>query len=108
MLRVTSVESGRRRRGFQLTALAGDAMAGRFEPADGRTRVLSDTALARDYLEQTAAGTMATASGAGWTFTWNPPLSDVGVVTFFACGDAADGDGRPDGDFIECATFQLN
>ena len=42
-------------------------------------------------------------SGSGsktWTFTWTAPGSDVGNIEFYTAGNAANGDGNVDGDYI--------
>ena len=91
--------------GFQLSAVDG---AGR--PAG--TWTLTDTTqtqivqgfvgpFLRQYVEHTFAGIVPTAFGSkSWTVTWNAPAQLVGNVRFHAAGNAANGNGETDGDFI--------
>src|SRR5262249_13884214 len=43
---------------------------------------------------------LGTADGTEWTFDWIAPNADVGPVTFYAAGNAANGDDIPLGDYI--------
>ncbi len=90
--------------GFQLTALAGDTMAGSFsDAAGGITQIVGG--INRDYIEHTQAGTFANQTGgAQWTFNWTAPATDLGPVTFYAAGNQADGNGSASGDIILATT----
>ncbi len=93
--------------GFQLTALdANNIFAGTLVASDAtNTQVISgqiggDT---RFYIEHTIAGIFFNPEGAEmatWTITWVPPDEDVGPVTFYVAGNAANGDFNPEGDYI--------
>ncbi len=55
----------------------------------------------RQYVEHTSAGIVPTTFGAkSWTFTWNAPAQFIGRVGFYAAGNAANGSGKTDGDYI--------
>lgn len=100
---ITSGEPGRARWGFQTVPLDGtNAMAGSVAPGPGTTT--STIPSGQTFTHHLNAPTGAT--GASWTFTWTAPATDVGLVTFYACGNAANGLGGS-GDFIECPTFEL-
>ena len=59
----------------------------------------------RQYVEHTSAGIVPTEFGSkSWTFIWNAPAQIVGRVNFYAAGNAANGSGAPDGDFIYTTT----
>jgi len=55
----------------------------------------------RQYVEHTSAGIVPTTFGSkSWTFIWNAPPQFLGRVTFYAAGNAANGSGGTDGDYI--------
>ena len=59
----------------------------------------------RKYVEQTVDGTLPTQPGTkSWTFTWTTPSEDVGPITFYAAGNAADGAAGRFGDYIYTTT----
>jgi hypothetical protein len=100
---ISSGEAGRSRWGFQTVPLdPTNAMAGSVAP--GPTTTTSGLPPAPVFIHHLNAPTGA--AGASWTFTWTAPASDVGLVTFYACGNAADGLGAL-GDFIECSAFPV-
>ena len=106
VFRVTSGEPGRMRWGFELTALHDGFMAGSFDP--GPNQLVQQDAQGHDDLSHGFGGTgLGQTTGFEWPFTWHPPATDVGTVTFFACANAANGNDTPLGDYIECTTFQL-
>jgi hypothetical protein len=95
----------RRRWGFQITALdSSNQPAGTFRLVDTNlTRIVNGTGplTGRSYVEQTSAGTAnGTVGGNSWTFIWVAPATDVGIVTFYAAGNAANGSGTNSGDNI--------
>jgi hypothetical protein len=99
--------------GFELTALdANNAFAcdrnqcgDTLVPTDTNTQTDSqfvDPSL-RFYVKQTLDGTFYNAAGApsaSWNILWRPPDTDIGPVSFYAAGNAANGDGLPIGDYI--------
>src|SRR5689334_11688837 len=93
------------RYGFELTALddqgrrAGDLVV----TESGRTQLKTGTVSggARQYIEHTQNGTIPNGSGQNsWTLKWRAPAASVGKVTFYAAGNAANGNGQDTGDFI--------
>jgi hypothetical protein len=105
VFRVTSGEPFRRAWGFELTALSSAAMGGSFQPGTG-SQVQSSGG--RQYLSHALGGIgQGETTGHEWVFTWVPPATDVGVVRFFACANAANGTGSQLGDYIECTTFDV-
>ncbi len=94
---------GQRRWGFQLTALTTDTLepAGEFVLADPVHTQIAEGPTGRRYVEHTRAGTFAgQPNRAQWTLIWRAPERDVGPVTFYATGNAADGDGTRLNDWI--------
>jgi hypothetical protein len=60
------------------------------------------------YLKQTSGGTMAgQAQSASWQFDWTAPAEDIGRVTLYYCGNAANSDGGTNGDRIYGAESSL-
>ncbi len=93
--------SGQSRWGFEMTALNGNgARAGTFTPANnGNTQVTA--ANSKQYIKQTTQGSASgTRDKNQWTFKWTAPTNDVGPITFYATGNAANGDFRTSGDYI--------
>lgn len=95
----------RRRWGFQITALDGsNEPAGELTPANrALTKVATGTGSlqGRRYVEHTTAGTFQGQSqGAQWEVRWTAPPTDVGRVTFYAAGNAANGNNNSNGDNI--------
>ena len=95
--------TGQSRWGFKLTALDADgARAGSFTVDDaGNTGVFE--ASSKQYIHHTTAGTAAgTNDEHNWEFQWTAPDADIGPITFYAAGNAANGDFSPagGGDYI--------
>ncbi|GBC81302.1 hypothetical protein HRbin10_00410 [bacterium HR10] len=98
--------AGQRRWGFQLTALATNTLepAGEFVLTDPAHTQIVTGPTGRLYVQHTRAGTFAgQPDRAQWIFAWRAPEHDVGPVTFYATGNAADGDGTRLGDWIYSA-----
>lgn len=105
-LMVKVEQIGQVRWGFEMTALDGDLDGvGTFVPIDANTQVgVSGT---REYAQQTSIGTAnGTLDTNMFTLEWDPPMADVGDVTFYAVGNAADGSGRT-GDYIYSDSVSL-
>jgi uncharacterized protein (TIGR03437 family) len=105
--------------GFELTArLSSDlqnGQAGDLIPVDNFTQVVCEDnapnpcASGVSFIEHTSAGTRnGTKGGATFQFDWNPPATNVGAVTFYVAGNAANGDGNLTGDLIYTSNVQLN
>ena len=95
---------GQQRWGFEATALKTDGKgAGDLIVTNAaNTRLKVDAARSRTYIEQTRPGTMAGQKDVGpvFRFDWKAPDAGSGPVTFYAAGNAANGDGATSGDFI--------
>ncbi len=88
--------------GFEMTALDADgAKAGTFELVDEANTQLS-TANDKQYVKHTAAGT----AQAKWTIQWTAPDTDIGSITFYAAGNAADGKDGAAGDYIHTTSAE--
>lgn len=89
---VTINESGASRHGFALTAErdANNSKAGTFT-ATSSTKLVNGNG----NITQSDAD-----NGNTWTFTWTSPSTDVGNVSFYASGNAANGNGGTSGDQI--------
>ncbi|HXG63469.1 MAG TPA: choice-of-anchor V domain-containing protein [Blastocatellia bacterium] len=102
-LTVTVQQNNRTRYGFQLTAIDKDgARAGTFAPLNGDTQLNVLTgANGRQYIQHTSQGTNPTTSGRRiWQVRWTAPATDIGTVRFFVAGNAANGDGTNQNDYI--------
>ena len=101
---VTVSQSGRRRFGFQLTALdTANKRAGTLATRDSNTQVLSETGPGgRQYIEHTQQGTLTTVTGSRtFLLRWTAPATDIGTVRFFVAGNATNNSGvQDDDDFI--------
>lgn len=113
-------DPNQRRWGFELTArLASDlknGQAGSFSTVDKNTQVICDngdpapcaSASVVQFIEHTEAGTRnGTTTGVTFEFDWTPPATDVGAVTLYAAGNAANGNNQNSGDRIYTTTLQL-
>ncbi len=98
---VTLDKSGQMRWGFELAALSIQAeQAGTIAVTDADSTQTSTTS-SITYIKHTADGTRAgTVGPKSWTFDWTAPLTDVGEVTLYAAGNAADNNNSSSGDFI--------
>lgn len=98
---VDLARTGQSKWGFEMTALDGDgARAGTFEiDLAGNTQL--GEANGKQYIKQTAIGAAAgTNDENGWEFQWTAPDTDVGPITFYAAGNAANGNFTATGDYI--------
>ncbi len=109
-----------RRWGFQLTARvasnASSSQAGDLSSVDGLTQVICDNGRAKpcasasvvQFVTHTLAGTRnGTMGSATFEFDWTPPGADVGRITLYAAGNAANGDNRNTGDRIYTTSIDL-
>lgn len=111
-LTVTVSQNGRRRWGFQTTALADDgSFVGSFTSTNGaftQIRNQSVSGKVRTYINHTSSGTQnGTQNTASFRFDWTAPATAVGQVTFYVCGNAANGDGSSGGDNIYTTTARV-
>ncbi len=96
--------AGQSKWGFEMTALDADgARAGAFTADDAANTGLT-AANDKQYIHHTTAGTAAgTNDTHSWEFEWTAPDADIGPITFYAAGNAANGDFTPGGDYIYTA-----
>jgi len=95
-------QAGQQRWGFELTVLnSSNQPVGNLIVVEP-TRTQKSTFLSRQYVKHTTAGTdIGTLHAApGWTVRWAAPAVGVGPVTFYAAGNAANGNGTNLGDYI--------
>lgn len=103
-------QTGMIRWGFQLTAIDGASHPAGTILLSQPTRTQVQTgAGGRQYLMHTALGTDSGAvnTAPGWTFKWKAPAAGAGPVTFYAAGNAADGDGTSLGDWVYTTSLVL-
>jgi uncharacterized protein (TIGR03437 family) len=61
------------------------------------------------FIQHTSAGTRnGTKDGAVFQFDWIPPSTNVGSITLYVAGNAANGDGNLTGDHIYTSSVQLD
>lgn len=98
---VNLARDGQSRWGFEMTALDGNgASAGSFEVSDAVNTQLKDKN-SKQYIMHTAAGSaQGTNDENQWTLKWTAPDTDIGPITFYAAGNAANGNFIPTGDYI--------
>ncbi len=92
---------GQSRWGFEMTALGADgARAGSFAADDAGNTKLSEAG-GKQYIKQTSIGTgQGTNDTHSWKFQWTAPNADIGPITFYAAGNAANLDFFTTGDYI--------
>ena len=93
--------AGQSRWGFEMTALdANGARAGAFAADTAGNTQLSE-ASSKQYIKHTSAGTaQGTNDAHSWEFEWTAPDADIGPISFYAAGNAANGDFGTAGDYI--------
>ena len=91
--------NGQRRWGFQMTALNGNNVsAGSFSTIDANTQLNFQD---NKYIQHTATGTaQGTLNMHSWMFKWTAPANDVGTITFYTAGNAANSADGARGDYI--------
>ncbi len=97
---VTITHSGSSKFGFNLVALdTNNASIGTLTAGTG-SQVLNGPSSRRN-LTHTSSGTSTSTAGSKiFNFTWTAPTTYLGPVTFYAAGNAANGDGGTSGDFV--------
>lgn len=111
-IKVTTSQDDRTAYGFQLTAIDSEGRpAGTWTLDDPiQTQIVEGFVgqNLRQYVEHTSAGIVPVNFGSkSWTFTWNAPIQNVGAVGFYAAGNAVNGNGSTDGDYIY-TTFRMS
>lgn len=98
---VTVAESGRNLFGIGLECLQSNGdNAGTLTPGSGsQIKNKTVSGFSRKNIVHTLDGG-ASANSHTWTFTWTAPSSDIGDVTFYMAGNAANSNGSDSGDHI--------
>lgn len=93
--------TGQSRWGFEMTALDADgASAGSFA-ADAAGNTQLSEANSKQYIKHTSIGTaQGTNDTHSWEFQWTAPDADIGPITFYAAGNASNGNFNPVDDYI--------
>ena len=93
--------AGQSRWGFEMTALDADGeRAGSFATDAAANTQLSE-ANGKQYIKHTTIGTaQGTNDANSWEFEWTAPDADMGPITFYAAGNAANGADGNAGDYI--------
>ena len=93
--------AGQSRWGFEMTALDADgARVGSFAADEAKNTQVSETN-SRQYIQHTSNGTAQGAKDThSWKFQWTAPDADIGPITFYAAGNAANNDSTAIGDYI--------
>ena len=100
--------------GFEITAVYEISpgqwqTAGSFTITNPTTTQLDQSIANFQYVKQTASGTFPGQTGsANWSFTWNAPASNVGVVYFYYTGNAANNSGSAFRDYVYAVNEALN
>ena len=96
---VTVQQGGRNTFGFEMTAIdSSGSGAGTFTPLGSDTQ--TDTLGNRQYILHTLQGISGSINNHTWQVRWTAPSTNVGIVRFFAAGNAANGNGQQTGDLI--------
>jgi hypothetical protein len=103
-LTVAVQHSGQIRWGFELTVLKNSDSTGVGALANTTLLTATQNASGRTYVSHSRLsgqdGTFLNFTSGAWTFDWTAPAAGEGTVTFYAAGNAANGDNSPLGDFI--------
>jgi uncharacterized protein (TIGR03437 family) len=110
---VTLTHASRARYGFQLTALdSAGKQAGTLVITDSSRMLLTTGFIGvneRSYIEHNLDGTLPAAPSQGrWTFKWIAPAASAGAVTFYAAGNAANGNANSTDDFIYTTSASIS
>ncbi len=105
---VDLMRTGQSRWGFEMTALnSNNARAGTFATVDANTQ--TSVMNSKQYIKQTSAGSaQGTVNKQQWKFKWTAPTTDVGTITFYAAGNAANNAQFTLGDYIYTETSTSN
>jgi uncharacterized protein (TIGR03437 family) len=111
-LTVTLNQAGRSRFGFSLTAIDDQGRrAGTLTVTDPSRTLLQNSAVGsnlRQYLSHNFGGSNANGPNQStWTFRWTAPAQDVGRVTFYVAGNAANSSNTELGDLIYTRSFSI-
>jgi hypothetical protein len=89
--------------GFQLAVRVKEsrAQAGELKATGTGTQVVEENGI--QYMEQTLEGTLSNV----FEFTWVAPATTAGEVVVNAAGNAGNGDGSPEGDYIYATSIDV-
>jgi uncharacterized protein (TIGR03437 family) len=120
-IQVRVADSAQRRWGFELTARVDASpttlQAGDFNTVDSNAKVICANGRSKpcaasspiQFVTHTQAGTrLGTTGAATFEVDWTPPEADVGAVTLYAAGNAANGNNANTGDHIYTASLTLS
>ncbi|MBI3426813.1 MAG: hypothetical protein HY011_28115 [Acidobacteria bacterium] len=104
-LTVTLSQPNRQLYGFEITALDSQGRrAGTLTVTDNNRTLLQTSVVngnLRQYISHNFGGSGPNGTNQGsWNFRWTAPATSTGAVTFYFAGNAANGNGSEDGDFI--------
>jgi hypothetical protein len=123
---VTVIDSAQKRWGFQATVRQASNtknQAGTLSPTDGNTQTVCTQATLQtekfgncvssstplQYIEHTQAGTRnGSRNQVTFEFDWTAPANDMGNLTFYVVGNAANADGTERGDHIYTAQYTVS
>jgi uncharacterized protein (TIGR03437 family) len=116
---VQVADAAQQRWGFELSARLNsdpaNGQAGELIPIDNFTQVICEDAGPKpcasgvSFIQHTSAGTRnGTKGGATFQFDWAPPSANVGPITLYVAGNAANGDGSSGGDHIYTSSVELS
>ena len=113
-------DPAQRRWGFELSARIASnpssGQAGDLASTDSNTQVKCSNGRAKpcstssplQFITHTQSGTrLGTTGGVSFEFDWTPPATDVGNITLYAAGNAANGNNQESGDHIYTTSVPL-
>ena len=107
-IQVNVTDATKLRFGYEITALAGGvgASVGTFTVTNiNQTRLLSGTVtgFSRTYVSHRSASSVQ-----NWSFDWTAPPTDIGPITFFLSGVAANNNNNDNGDKVYATSFTIS
>jgi len=102
---VTIQDPGQQRWGFEFTPLT----QGTISLTDA-THTQMQTSSGKTYVKHTSSGTYNGVPNGptAWTFNWTAPDNPPSQITFYAAGNASNGNGNTSGDYIYVTSFTAN
>jgi uncharacterized protein (TIGR03437 family) len=113
-------DPAQRRWGFEFSARlasnASNGQAGTITSTDSNTQVMCSNGRSKpcsssapvQFITHTLSGTrLGTTGGVAFEFDWTPPSTDVGKITLYAAGNAANGNNNESGDHIYTTSVDL-
>lgn len=99
---VTIQDPGQQRWGFEFTPLTQGAIT-----LTDATHTQMQMVSGKTYVKNTTSGTYNGVPNGptAWTFNWTAPTNPPSQITFYAAGNASNGNGNTTGDYIYTASF---